>query len=147
MTMKRILMLALGLGMATLIARADRERICFDQDWKFARFGPMPDGSTNAEPPNLERTDVADWSWRKLNLPHDWGIEGPFRGDLPGETGKLPWAGIGWYRKTFVVPKSDEGRRVFLDFDGAMSHPKVYVNGQFAGEWAYGYNSFHIEIT
>jgi len=88
-----------------------------------------------------------DSSWRLLNVPHDWGIEGPFRMDLENETGKLPWAGIGWYRKTFRMPSSDSGRRVFLDFDGVMSRPKVYVNGSLAGEWMYGYSSFRIDIS
>ena len=86
-------------------------------------------------------------TWRTLDLPHDWGIEGPFRAELPNNTGKLPWAGIGWYRKPLVLAATDQGRRIFLDFDGAMSHPKVFVNGKLAGEWAYGYSSFRVEIT
>lgn len=88
-----------------------------------------------------------DSGWRRLSLPHDWGVEGPFRMDLENETGKLPWAGIGWYRKSVSFPESLRGRRLFLDFDGAMSQPKIFVNGQLAGEWKYGYNSFRVEIT
>ncbi|QQL44280.1 beta-galactosidase GalB [Sulfuriroseicoccus oceanibius] len=88
-----------------------------------------------------------DSSWRELNLPHDWAIEGPFHMDIENETGKLPWEGIGWYRKTFDVPASMAGKKVYLDFDGAMAQPKVYINGEFAGEWAYGYNSFRIDAT
>lgn len=121
------------------------ERISFDRWWRFARFGLMPGGGTKPEPEGLERPGYDDGAWRTLDLPHDWGIEGPFRGDLPNETGKLPWAGIGWYRK--ALPKVEPGKRVYLDFDGAMSHPKVFVNGQLAGEWAYGYASFRVELT
>lgn len=88
-----------------------------------------------------------DESWRSLNLPHDWAIEGPFRMDIENETGKLPWEGVGWYRKHFDVPASAKGRQYYIDFDGAMSQAKVYINGQFAGEWAYGYNSFRIDAT
>ncbi len=88
-----------------------------------------------------------DASWRSLDLPHDWAIEGPFRMDIENETGKLPWVGIGWYRKSFDLPDSATGRKVFLDFDGAMSQPKVFVNGEFAGEWKYGYSSFRIDLT
>lgn len=91
--------------------------------------------------------DFADQAWRKLDVPHDWGIEGPFRLELAGETGKLPWRGIGWYRKHFTIPAADKGGRVFIDFDGAMAHAKVYCNGQYVGTWPYGYNSFRLDLT
>ena len=89
----------------------------------------------------------ADTAWRKLDLPHDWAIEGPFRFDLEGNTGKLPWQGIGWYRKAFTIPAADAGRRIFIDFDGAMAHAQVYCNGKLAGGWPYGYASFRVELT
>ncbi|WP_395094886.1 beta-galactosidase GalB [Armatimonas sp.] len=120
-------------------------RLSFDRGWKFARFGLMPEGGSRPEPEGMEKPGFDDGAWRALDLPHDWGIEGPFRGDLPNETGKLPWAGIGWYRK--MLPQQAAGKRVYLDFDGAMSHPKVYVNGALAGEWAYGYASFRVDLT
>ncbi|MGA0845122.1 MAG: beta-galactosidase GalB [Luteolibacter sp.] len=94
-----------------------------------------------------EAPDFDDHAWRQLNLPHDWAIEGPFHMSIENETGKLPWEGIGWYRKQFDVPRELGQGRIYLDFDGAMSQPKVYVNGQLAGEWAYGYNSFRVDIT
>src|SRR5207249_1726221 len=83
-----------------------------------------------------------DASWRTLNLPHDWAIEGPFSQDLPGDTGKLPFASPGWYRKHFTTAAGDAGRRLTLEIDGAMSCPMVWLNGQFVGGWAYGYTSF-----
>ena len=109
------------------------------------RIDPKPAGADTAASP--EAVDFKDTAWRALDLPHDWAIEGPFRMEIENETGKLPWVGIGWYRKSFDVPASAAGRRIYLDFDGAMSQPKVYVNGQFAGEWKYGYNSFRIDLT
>src|SRR5512141_1535085 len=105
------------------VDKSDHES--FNKGWLFARYGAMPDGSTQTEPAGLEATDFSDPGWRKLDLPHDWGIEGPFRDDLPGSTGKLPWAGIGWYRKHFTVSSYEKGRHFFVDFDGAMSHAKV----------------------
>ena len=123
------------------------ETLSFNADWKFARFGEMPDGSKLAEPEALEAVKFDDSSWCSLDVPHDWGIEGPFRAELPNRTGKLPWAGIGWYRKGFESPKSDEGKRVFIDFDGAMSRTKVWLNGEYIGEWPYGYSSFRLELT
>jgi beta-galactosidase len=124
-----------------------RSRTSFTKGWLFARFGSMPDGSTKEEPPGLERQGLDDVSWRRLDIPHDWGIEGPFRADLPSTTGKLPWVGIGWYRKHFSVSSADKGMRFFIDVDGAMSHAKVWLNGQYLGEWPYGYASFRLEMT
>jgi len=93
------------------------------------------------------RTDFDDSSWRKLDLPHDWGIEGPFLQDLPGETGKRPWPGVGWYRKHFRVDTADNNKRLFLDIDGAMAYATVWLNGRFIGGWPYGYTSFRLELT
>ena len=93
------------------------------------------------------RRGFDDTSWRRLDLPHDWGIEGPFRQEYPGETGKLPWWGVGWYRKHFDVPASDRGRRLYLDIDGAMSYATVWLNGRFVGGWPYGYASFRLDLT
>jgi beta-galactosidase len=125
-------------------------RQSFDSGWLFARYGMQADGTRLPEPGEGAWAAVAaydDAGWRKLNLPHDWGIEGPFRVDLEGSTGKLPWRGIGWYRKHFTVEKADEGKRVFVDFDGAMANAKVWCNGNYAGTWPYGYNSFRMDLT
>jgi beta-galactosidase len=64
-----------------------------------------------------------------------------------GRTGALPCFGIGWYRKALTISKADEGKRVFVEFDGAMSRSKVYLNGVYVGEWPYGYSSFSFELT
>ena len=88
-----------------------------------------------------------DAGWRHLNLPHDWGIEGPFKQEYPGDTGKLPWWGVGWYRKHFEVPAADAGRRCYLDLDGAMSYAAVWCNGHFVGGWPYGYASWQVDLT
>ncbi|MEC5166239.1 beta-galactosidase [Flavobacterium sp. PL11] len=119
----------------------------FDQGWLYSRYGLQPDGTRVDEPKNLESVDQKDASWQKLNLPHDWAIAGPFRSDITGETGKLPWRGIGWYRKHFTVPASDKGKQVFVDFDGAMANAKIWLNGQYVGTWPYGYSSFRMDIT
>ncbi|WP_071797495.1 beta-galactosidase GalB [Labilibacter marinus] len=144
MTQKFLIIICLLLGSIHLSAR---DIVNFNSNWKFARFGTMPDGTTKAEPKDMDEVDFDDSDWRVLNVPHDWGIEGPFRDDLPNRTGKLPWAGIGWYRKAFTSEATDAGKRVFIEFDGSMSNTKVWVNGGYVGEWAYGYSSFRLEIT
>ncbi|HKB92425.1 MAG TPA: beta-galactosidase GalB [Opitutaceae bacterium] len=88
-----------------------------------------------------------DSTWRSLNLPHDWAIEGPFSQDLPGETGKLPWQGVGWYRKHFRLDPTDTNRRIALDIDGAMAFSNVWLNGHYIGGWPYGYTSFQLDLT
>ncbi len=149
-----LLMFSVSVFTMTLNAAESRLRVdekdsrtSFNKGWFFSRFGSMPDGSTKEEPLGLERQEFNDTLWRKLDLPHDWGIEGPFSMDLPSSTGKLPWVGVGWYRKHFKISPNDKGKRFFLDFDGAMSHAKVWLNGQYLGEWPYGYASFRLEMT
>jgi len=119
----------------------------FNEDWFFVRYGAMPDGTTRGEPTGLEKIEIDLSGWRPITLPHDWGIEGPFRAELPNETGKLPWVGIGWYRKIFEISETDRDRQIFIDFDGAMSHAKIWLNGEYIGGWPYGYSSFRLELT
>jgi len=99
--------------------------------------------------PAYALSNYDDASWRKLTLPHDWGIEGPFSQKLPGNTGKLPFDGIGWYRKHFDLPAGSlaNGHRVYLEIDGAHSHSLVFVNGHLAGGWPYGYTSYRVDLT
>ncbi len=105
-----------------------------------------PEGNLGAEVA-YTRDNFDHGNWRSLTLPHDWGIEGPFKQELPGETGKLPWFGVAWYRKTFDVPASDEGKQTVLEVDGAMAYALVWCNGQFVGGWPYGYASWHVDLT
>ena len=119
----------------------------FDFDWLFARYGLQPDGSRVEEPASVEQVMFDDWDWKRLDLPHDWAIEGPVRPDLEGFTGKLPWRGIGWYRKHFKVDKKDKDRRFYLDFDGAMAHAEDWLNGKKVGGHPYGYTSFRVDLT
>jgi beta-galactosidase len=119
------------------LAFAQREVSDFDRDWRFTK-GDQPDAA--------KQLAFDDSAWQAVRLPHDWAIAGPFDPAGNGNTGKLPWQGVGWYRKTFT-PKGAPGQRVYFDFDGVMASPKVYVNGQLAGDWNYGYMSFRVDAT
>jgi len=118
-------------------ASAGRRMVIFNSDWRF----------TKGDQPGAEEANFNDSAWEAVHLPHDWAISGPFDPKENGYAGKLPWKGVGWYRKTFTLDKADSGRRVYFDFDGVMAFPKVYVNGQLAGQWDYGYMSFRVDAT
>ena len=89
-----------------------------------------------------------DSDWRKLNLPHDWAVEGDFSENNPAGSGggALP-GGIGWYRKTFKADKKLIGKKIFIDFDGVYSNSEVWLNGVSLGVRPYGYISFRYELT
>ena len=88
-----------------------------------------------------------DSSWQKLNLPHDYAIEGPFDTSVSGSMGRLPSPGVVWYRKNLNIPTGDREKSIFLDIDGAMAHSMVWLNGRFVGGWPYGYASFRLNLT
>lgn len=152
---KSVALLIVGLLVATtsfsqsksIIRMGATDTRSFDDNWLFSRYGLQADATRIEEPDNLESVEFNDNAWEKLSLPHDWAITGPFRIELEGATGKLPWKGIGWYRKHFILPATDAGKQIFVDFDGAMANAKIWLNGKYVGTWPYGYNSFRMDLT
>ena len=110
----------------------------FDSAWRFLK----------SDAPGAEQPDFADATWRPLDVPHDWSIEGPFAQTNPS-TGLGAWlpSGVGWYRKRFSLPENAAGRRVFVEFDGIMANSDVWINGFNLGHRPYGYVSFQYELT
>ncbi len=98
--------------------------------------------------PGAENPEFDDSGWKKLNLPHDWSIEGEFSMDNPAGTagGALP-GGIGWYRKTFQLNESDSKKQIYVDFDGVYQNSEVWINGNYLGIRPYGYSSFRYDLT
>jgi beta-galactosidase len=124
---------------ATIIQAAeDRSLASFDNNWRFLKG--------DAEGANAVGFD--DSSWRKLDVPHDWSIEGPFdqNATTGGAGGYLP-AGIGWYRKQFSLPADHKDRRLFIEFDGVMANSEVWINGHSLGKRPFGYVSFRYDMT
>lgn len=95
-----------------------------------------------------KNAEFDDSKWHKLNLPHDWSIEGSFNEKNPTTQaeGGLP-AGIGWYRKTFIVPNSSKNKNIFIDFDGVYRNSDVWINGHNLGKRPNGYISFSYNLT
>ncbi|NLE32455.1 MAG: glycoside hydrolase family 2, partial [Bacteroidales bacterium] len=138
---RRTLFLAVSLLLTLVLnlsAQSPRQITSFDADWSFF-LGDEPKASYPA-------FDHA--SWRVLDLPHDWSIEGQY--DMNHPTGRgggyLP-AGIGWYRKAFPSPSSLNGKHTFIEFDGVMANSEVWINGQHLGKRPYGYTSFRYDLT
>jgi len=115
-----------------------RQKAKFNSDWKF-----MLDDKAGFESPAFK-----DSAWPSLDLPHDWSIEGKFDAKNPagGQGAYLP-CGIGWYRKSFVMPNSMKNKRVVIQFDGISMNSKVYFNGHFLGQYPYGYSTFQYDLT
>jgi beta-galactosidase len=115
-----------------------RSRESFDFGWRFFKGD-----ATGAEEPAF-----ADASWREVDLPHDWSIEGPFLQDAPssGAGAYLP-TGIGWYRKRFRLGDGNRDRIVTLEFDGVYQNSEVWINGHSLGLRPYGYVPFAYELT
>jgi beta-galactosidase len=115
-----------------------RMRDSFDFGWNFIR-GDMP----GAQNPGFD-----DTSWRSVDLPHDWSIEGPVDEKEPsgGAGGYFP-TGTGWYRKRFELPESFKSRRIIIEFDGIYQNSEVWINGEYLGRRPYGYVPFSYDLT
>ncbi len=122
----------------TFVSAQPRITELFTKNWHF-----NPGDVNNGQNPSLD-----DLKWRLLDLPHDWSIEGKFSKDNPSGTGggALP-GGIGWYRKTFNVPESNNNKLTFIQFDGVYRNSEVWINGHYLGKRPYGYSSFQYDIT
>lgn len=132
-------LLLTALAFAPSMARAQtRVTSSFDADWRFLK----------SDAQGAERPEFNDADWRRLDVPHDWSIEGSFDEQNPtGKDGAYLPAGVGWYRKHFNVPARDSQRRVFVEFDGVMANSDVWVNGFHLGKRPYGYIGFRYELT
>jgi beta-galactosidase len=110
----------------------------FDDDWKFL-LGALPTASA---------IDFDDSNWRNVDLPHDWSIEGKVDSLNPTRSGGgFAPAGMGWYRKTFVVPPSWRGKSVSVYFEGVYMNSEVFLNGKSLGVHPYGYTSFAYDLS
>jgi beta-galactosidase len=124
-------------GPSNQIQIKGERRVRLTTGWRFFKGD-----AAGAETPAFD-----DASWRALNLPHDWAIEGPFDKIHDPNTGGLPISGTGWYRKHFALPAGAKGKRFLVEFDGAMSNAHVWLNGVELGSRPYGYASFAFDLT
>jgi len=120
----------------------------FGPDWRFALVTAAgvtdPTGAyASAYEPGFD-----DSGWRVVDVPHDWSIElAPVDASYTASgNGFLP-GGLGWYRKTFTLPRWMAGQRISVEFDGVYMNSDVYVNGQLLGNHPYAYTGFSYDLT
>jgi beta-galactosidase len=113
-------------------------KACLNFDWTF-HLGDVE---------HAWQPDFCDNSWRKVDLPHDWSIEGSCDRNCPaGPRGGFLPTGIGWYRKTLEVQPSWSGKQVFIEFDGIYRNSEVWINGKSLGIRPNGYIGFEYDLT
>ena len=152
---------------ASQVNRSTRETLLFDFGWKFSfgsatspdsdfGYGKVTSFAKAGEVCQGADPEYNDSAWRKLDLPHDWAVELDFAHlkDTPlkdhgyKQLGRLfPQTTIGWYRRTFSIPKSDSGKRIIVHFDGVMRDCHVWVNANYLGNNLSGYTEFSYDIT
>jgi beta-galactosidase len=142
-----------------------RERLLLDFGWRF-HLGNAADPSKDFEYGRgrayqktgdffkPSRSDFDDSDWEAIDIPHDWGVALPFHKDewLTAHGSKplgraYPETSVGWYRRVFEIPASDEGKRLSLEFDGVFRDSMVALNGNFLGRNTSGYAPFSFDIT
>ena len=115
-----------------------REHRSFDRGWLF----------TLSDSTEMYQPSYSDGHWRRLNLPHDWAIEGDFSPSNPsGASGGALPGGIGWYRKHFSLSPDEKYDRFTITFDGVYMNSTVYINGHKLGIRPYGYSTFEYDLT
>ncbi len=124
--------------------KAGRNITDFDMDWKFLKMtqaGGLCDLT-------IENNDFDDSICENVNLPHTWntvdGADG--RGGID-EGGEHYYRGLGGYRKKYVFSSELDGKRIFMEFEGANTVAELYINGSFVGRHEGGYSAFRFDIT
>ena len=88
----------------------------------------------------------SDWRIEKqkklVTLPHAWNEDEAFKVYINQMSDSVIW-----YRKTFRLPESAEGKRVFIEFEGARQAAEVFVNGERVGLYENGVMAFGFDLT
>ncbi len=118
-------------ALAAPSAAAGRTVLPFNRDWRY-------------HPSKVEGAQAADFNdgaFEQIVIPHT--------------NVKLPWHNfddktyefVSTYRRRFKTPPEAQGRRVFVDFEGAMTASTVWINGVSLGEYKGGFTPFSFELT
>ena len=167
--MKRIALLLLLFETTVLGAR---EKESLDKGWEFA-FGNASSqamdfgcgteyftyltkaASIHNEGPYSPSFDKGKWpaQWKTVDLPHDWVVDLPYAADASHSHGyktvgyQYPETSVGWYRKTFAIPAEDEGKHIWVRFDGIFRDARIWLNGFYLGHEPSGYATQVYDIS
>lgn len=138
LTLSSFVIFGLGKDKIQNSENSNRRLYKLNTDWRFQ----LGDGLA------FSNDTFNDSSWRLLNIPHDWSVEGVYDTiyGTDWQSGYLP-AGIGWYRKELILKEDPTAHTIELQFDGVYMNSSVWVNGHFIGNHKYGYTAFHYDVT
>src|SRR5262245_36761187 len=107
------------------------------------RATPLGDGwrFLREDAPGAEAPDFDDRAWARVTVPHTWNAKDGQDG------GGDYYRGVGWYRRRLAVPKSESGRQLYVEFDGANIETTLFVNGKEVGHHAGGFARFRFDVT
>lgn len=115
-----------------------RVKILFNENWHFTLQDQL----------GFRLKDMNTEAWESVELPHDWSIKADFGAAYPaGNAGGALPGGIGWYRKEFTLPTTDQGKSVQLYFGGIYRYAELWINGIYLGKIPNGYLSFTVDLT
>ena len=135
----RLLRVFAALLIASAAPAADASKLNFNPDWKFLKADPA-----GAAAPNFD-----DHSWTSVSLPHTYNDIDTFDDwSTPNHVGEMNlWSGRTWYRKSFTLPESFKGKKVFIEFEAVRQIAEVYCNGQHLGTSKTGFIPFGFDLT
>jgi beta-galactosidase len=118
-----------------------RQRTLLDNDWMF-----HAGGVSSNEQHQVTSANYDDRQWKRIDVPHDYGLDSPYNPTNSRRNGFL-YIDVAWYRKRFIIPQSDEGKILHLEFGGIFRDSSVWLNGQFLGRHESGYTGFCYDIS
>lgn len=89
-----------------------------------------------------EHPSFADKAWKPVNLPYAFNEDEAFKLSIDQLTDTIVW-----YRKHFCLPKTDKGRKVFVEFEGVRQGADFYVNGKHIGLHENGVMAVGFDLT
>lgn len=80
-------------------------------------------------------------AWEKVSLPHSVRLE------PANASGGRNYQGVCWYRKTLAADAGWAGKKLYLEFEGAMQVADLWLNGKKLTTHYGGYQPFTLDLT
>jgi beta-galactosidase len=112
-------------------ATTGRMVLPINRNW---RFSPTASEAARAR-------DFDDSGFTRVTVPHT-NLREPWH-----SFDEKSYEFVSVYRRRFRLPASARGQRVFVDFEGVMTASKVWLNGEYLGEYKGGFTPFSFELT